>query len=45
MPAISRRDLLGSGLALSASSLLARSAWGRTAAVLGNYPELASARR
>ena len=43
MPAISRRDLLGSGLALSASSLLARSAWGRTAALLGRYPELASA--
>ena len=38
MPAISRRDLLGSGLALSASSLVARSAWGRTAALLAGYP-------
>ncbi len=34
MPGISRRTLLSSGLALSASSLLARSAWGRTAALL-----------
>jgi beta-galactosidase len=33
MPRISRRDLLGSGLALSTSSLMARSAWARTAAL------------
>jgi beta-galactosidase len=33
MARISRRELLGSGLALSASSLLARSAWGRAAAL------------
>ena len=43
MSAISRRDLLSSGLALSASSILARSAWGRTAALLAGYPEAASA--
>src|SRR5580704_16570791 len=36
MPFISRRDLLCSGLALSASSMLARSAWARTAALLGD---------
>jgi len=36
MPVLSRRDLLASGVALSASSLLARSAWGRAAALLGN---------
>jgi beta-galactosidase len=36
MPRLSRRDLLSSGLALSASSLLARSAWGRAAAALSN---------
>jgi beta-galactosidase len=40
---ISRRDLLSSAAALSASSLLARSAWGRTAALLAAYPEAASA--
>ncbi len=34
MSGISRRDVLRSGLALSASSALARSAWGRTAALL-----------
>ena len=34
MPGISRRDLLSSGLALTASSLLARSAWARAAALL-----------
>ena len=34
MSGISRRDLLCSGLALSASSLVAHSAWGRTAALL-----------
>jgi beta-galactosidase len=43
MPRLSRRDLLCSGLALSASSLLARSAWGRTAALLSGYPGTASA--
>ena len=36
MPGISRRDLLSSGVALTASSLLARSAWARTAAVLAD---------
>src|SRR5215471_6656907 len=35
MPRITRRDLLQSGLALSASSALARSAWARAAAA---YP-------
>jgi beta-galactosidase len=43
MPSISRRDLLSSGLALSASSLLARSAWGRAAALAGGFPGAASA--
>ncbi len=43
MPGISRRHLLCSGLALSASSLLARSAWGRTASLLAGYPGIASA--
>jgi beta-galactosidase len=43
MSGISRRDLLSSGLVLSASSLLARSAWGRTAALLTGYPQGASA--
>jgi beta-galactosidase len=40
MPRISRRDLLSSGLVLSASSLAARSAWARAAALLGgDMPE------
>ncbi len=43
MAGISRRDLLYSGAALSASSLVARSAWGRTAALLVGYPGAASA--
>ena len=43
MSRISRRNLLCSGLALSASSLVARSAWGRTAAFLSDYPGMASA--
>ncbi|MGB6191020.1 MAG: beta-galactosidase GalA [Terracidiphilus sp.] len=43
MPGISRRELLSSGLTLSAASLAARSAWGRTAAMLAGYPEVASA--
>ncbi len=36
MHSISRRDLLSSGLALTASSLLARSAWARTAALMAD---------
>ena len=36
MSGISRRDLLSSGAALTASSLLARSAWARTAALAGD---------
>jgi beta-galactosidase len=43
MAAISRRDLLSSGLALSAASLVSRSAWGRTTALLAGCPEAASA--
>jgi len=43
MSPISRRNLLYSGLALSASSVLARSAWGRTAALLTGDPDAASA--
>ena len=43
MSGISRRNLLCSGLALSASSLVAQSAWGRTAALLADYPGAASA--
>ena len=43
MPIISRRHLLSSGLALSASSLVANSAWGRTATLLAGYPQAASA--
>jgi beta-galactosidase len=35
MPRISRRNLISSGLAVSASSLLARSAWARVASLLG----------
>ena len=42
MSPISRRDLLSSGLALSTSSLLTRSAWARTAALLAGAPEAAS---
>jgi beta-galactosidase len=38
MPGISRRNLLSSGVALSASSLIARSAWGRAAALLAASP-------
>ena len=47
MPGISRRNLLRSGLALSASSLLARSAWARTATLLADNPlsEVAEAPR
>ena len=43
MPFLSRRELLSSGLALSASSLLARSAWGRAAELLKDSPISASA--
>ncbi|MGA3046507.1 MAG: beta-galactosidase GalA [Terracidiphilus sp.] len=43
MPVLSRRDLLASGVALSASSLLARTAWGRAAAVLGGEQDAVSA--
>ena len=43
MPGISRRNLLCSGVALSASSLVARSAWGRATALLAGYSDAASA--
>jgi beta-galactosidase len=43
MPPISRRDLLASGFALSASSLLARSAWARTAAAFADANNAGSA--
>jgi len=42
MPPISRRNLLASSLALSASSLLSRSAWARTAALLAANPQSAA---
>jgi beta-galactosidase len=42
MPGISRRTLLQSGLALSASSALSRSAWGRTAALLAEQAQVES---
>jgi len=42
MPGISRRDLLHSGLALSASSIAMESAWGRTAALMLGYPQAPS---
>ncbi len=38
MSKLSRRDLLRSGLALSASSLVVRSAWSRSAAMLADSP-------
>jgi len=41
MPRISRRDLLGSGLALSTSSLMARTAWARTAGLFARDPQVA----
>jgi beta-galactosidase len=44
MASISRRDLLSTGLALSASSLVSRSAWGRSAALLADYSGPASAK-
>jgi beta-galactosidase len=43
MSVISRRDLLCSGLALSTSSLVTRSAWARTAALLASAPQAAPA--
>jgi len=43
MTGISRRDLLLSGAALSASSLLARSAWARSTALLAGDPGAVSA--
>jgi beta-galactosidase len=43
MPRISRRDLLSSGLALSASSLLARSVWARSAELLAGANATGSA--
>ena len=43
MSRISRRNLLYSGFALSTSSLVARSVWGRTAALLANTPEMSFA--
>lgn len=39
MPGISRRELLCSGLALSTSSVLARSPWAQTAALLAAAPD------
>jgi beta-galactosidase len=43
MSSITRRDLLCSGVALSASSFIAKSAWARTAALLAASPRAASA--
>ena len=43
MPTITRRDLLHSGLALSASSLLCRSAWGHTLARMSGAAEALAA--
>jgi beta-galactosidase len=43
MPFITRRDLLSSSLALSASSLVARSAWARSAAMLDDSTSAPSA--
>ena len=40
---ISRRKMLCTGAALSASSLVAQSAWGRVAALMGGYPGAVSA--
>jgi beta-galactosidase len=37
MSKVSRRDLISSGLALSVSSLVARSAWGRRASLLSGF--------
>ncbi len=43
MSPISRRDLLSSGLALSTTALVTRSAWARTAALFGGVPGVAGA--
>src|ERR1017187_10452964 len=43
MPRISRRDLIASGLALSTSALVARSAWAGTADMLGSDTPAVSA--
>jgi beta-galactosidase len=43
MSPISRRDLISSGFALSTTSLVARSAWARTAALFGGVPGVAGA--
>ena len=43
MPGISRRELLCSGLALSASSMLPRAAWGGSAAPFPGDPQVVSA--
>ena len=43
MSSITRRDLLCTGVALSASSFIAQSAWARTAALLAASPRAASA--
>ena len=42
MSGMTRRNLLSSGAALAASSLAARSAWGRAAALMADYPQAAS---
>jgi len=39
MSGVSRRELLVSGLGFSAASLMARSAWGRTAAMMSDSAE------
>jgi len=43
MSVLSRRDLLLSGLAFSASSLAGRSAWARTSALLSSSAEVQTA--
>lgn len=43
MSGISRRELLSSGLALSAATLTSQTAWGRAAVLLADYPQAASA--
>lgn len=42
MSGISRRELLYSGLALSISSYMARSAWARTAALFAGTPDVSA---
>src|ERR1700685_485529 len=42
MSPISRRDLISSGLALSTATLVTRSAWARTAALLAGAPDAAA---